>query len=204
MSNSPVPTCTTRPALVLLKRGRTVVKYSSVSIYSGFPCISACTRRNAASVCEALTAMSSRFSNKGVANLDDEVLGYFVLRHKTLNKLSLACRYPEANSWECAGNITYSGEVVDALYVTTIMPAKIRTLSGVVPNDDHHRIHPAGVLYSSQPFLQGLTDIRSSVVPFESVALLTNTSLDQSQFRSGDAGLSWCARAVSRHLSRIR
>lgn len=180
------------------------MKNSSVAIYSGFPCISACTRRNAASVCEAATAVSSRLSNKGIANLDVEVLGYFVLRHKTLNKLSFACRYPEANSWECAGNITYSGEMLDPLYVTTIMPAKIRTLSGVVPNDDHHRIHPAGVLYSSQPFLQGFTDIRSSVVPFESVALLTDTSLYQSQFTSSDTCLSWCARAVSWHLARVR
>lgn len=121
--------------------------------------------------------MSFRFTNEWITDLDDKVLGdHASCCQETLNKLSLPCRYPEFDMGYAFSDSTDVGEVRDALNVTTVMPPKIRTLSTMVLNDDNHRIHPLRVLYSSQPFFQGLTDIWACVVSFIGIALLTNTT----------------------------
>jgi hypothetical protein len=122
--------------------------------------------------------MSSRFANEWITDLDDEVFRWGVACQEALNELSLPSRYPEFDAGEKSSNLGNTFEVFETLDITTIMPPKIRTLSTVVFNDDHHRLNPSRVLYSSQPFLQGATDIGSCVISFESVTLLTNTSLD--------------------------
>ena len=126
--------------------------------------------------------MSSRFLNEWVTDLNDEVLGGWSSCQNTLNKLPLACRYPELDLGQSPSNFTDSLKVFDALYVTTVMPPKIRTLSTVMSNDDHHCSSPVGVSNSSQPFLQGLTDIWACIIASVCITLFTDTALNLSKF----------------------
>lgn len=144
--------------------------------------------------------MSSRLAYEWITDLDDEVPRSGSFFEKTLNKLPLSCRYPETDLGETPSNFSDSSEMLDGLNVTTIMPPKIRTLSTVVLNDDHHRIHPVRISNSSQPFLQGLTDIWTCVIAFECVTLFTDASFYLAEFTPRDTCLCRCARTEPRHL----
>lgn len=144
--------------------------------------------------------MSSRLANEWIADLNDEVFWNVRGSQNTFDELSLTSRYPELNPGQMNRDSDDPFQMLFTLYVATIMPPEIRTLSTVVPNEDDHRFNPLRVLNSSQPSLQGLTDIRTCVIAFVCIALFTNTTLYLSELGTSDASLGWCARAEPRHL----
>ena len=144
--------------------------------------------------------MSSRFANERVTDLDDEIRRRFSLCQNTLDKLPLTSRYPELNPRKVISDSDDIFQMLFTLNVATVMPPEIRTLSTVMLDEDHHRADPLGMRYSSQPSFQGFAYVRSGVVASVGVAFFTDTPFNFSQFAAGDACLSWCARAVSRHL----
>jgi len=120
--------------------------------------------------------MRSWVSNERITDDDNEIVRNAVLSEKIFDDPSLPSRKPELDPWKTASDLTDLPQMVFSLQITRVMPSKIRTLSTVVSNEDHHCVHPQGMHERSQPPLQGFAYIWHCVEATHRVTFFANTT----------------------------
>ena len=118
-----------------------------------------------------------------------------------LHRLVFPGRQPELNSREVLADLDDFPQVIEALQVAGIVPAKV-AISGSV-DERRYRIHPAGIGKALYPLFHGSLNLPKDIPAAKRVTVMTDGCRKLLQETAKPASSRWQRIAVAGHLSRL-
>src|SRR5437899_6679584 len=118
-----------------------------------------------------------------------------------LHRLIFPSRQPKLNSRQAPADLDDFPQVIEALQIAGIVPAKVAISRAV--DERRYRIHPAGVGETDEALFHGSLNLPKDVPTAKRVTVMTNGFRELLQEAAEPASLCWQRIAVAGHLSRL-
>ena len=118
-----------------------------------------------------------------------------------LHRLVFPGRQPKLNSWQVLADLDDFPQVIEALQVAGIVPAKVAISRAV--DERRYRIHPAGIGEACEALFHGSLNLPKDVPTAKRVTVVTYGCRKLLQETAKPASSRWKRIAVAGHLSRL-